>query len=178
MAEVPLWPPPAPHKASYARTNASSPQGSEPRYLFPYPTRLVPVPYITPLPFKVILHELLTRAREGRVIPMNLPVLLDMEASSGEMDIDSSPEQSGSRSSLQLREAQVPITSDGLLLYVGEASYESGESPLSVWVPRTAHSGPEVKAGDEAETAREDRAGSGLGESPLNRFERSGFSYA
>lgn len=33
-------------------------------------------------------------------------------------------------------ELDVPIASDGILLYVGEAAYESGESPLSVWVPR------------------------------------------
>jgi len=31
----------------------------------------------------------------------------------------------------------VPITSDGLLLYVAQASYQPGQTPLSCWVPTT-----------------------------------------
>ena len=109
------------------------------------------------------------RAREGRVVSINLPVLTGER---GEMDIDfSSPEQSlsgGLGSINRLKEVQISLSSDGLLLYVGEASYESGESPLSVWVPRIA----------VAESARDERIerdeSAGMKESPLDTFERSG----
>ena len=33
----------------------------------------------------------------------------------------------------------VNVPSDGLLLYVAEASYESGTSPLSSWIPLMAY---------------------------------------
>ncbi|KAL5534214.1 hypothetical protein ACEPAG_676 [Sanghuangporus baumii] len=175
LAEISTWPPPAPHKSSFTGGN-SPPQTSESRYRFPYPTSLVPVPYISPLPFEVVLNELLRRARQGRVISMSLPILIDATASRGEMEIDSSPEQSGLHTRNRLQEVQVPICSDGLLLYVGEASYESGENPLSVWVPRTAHDDSGTKTVVDA--VQKERTGMSLGvkESPLDAFERSGSS--
>ncbi|KAL5535549.1 hypothetical protein ACEPAF_3643 [Sanghuangporus sanghuang] len=177
LAEVPTWPPPAPHKSSFACANSPS-QTSKPRYRFSYPTSLVPVPYISPLPFEVVLNELLRRARQGRVISMSLPVLIDAADSRGEMEIDSSPEQSGLHIRNQLQEVQVPVCSDGLLLYVGEASYESGESPLSVWVPRVAHDDSGAKTEVETGAAQEERTGMSVDvkESPLDTLERSGSS--
>lgn len=44
-------------------------------------------------------------------------------------------EGTGSWPGPQTKDTDITIRSDGLLLYVGEASYESGESPLSVWLP-------------------------------------------
>ncbi|KAL5495240.1 hypothetical protein ACEPAI_703 [Sanghuangporus weigelae] len=177
LAEVSTWPPPAPHKSSFASANSPS-QTPEPRYRFPYPTSLVPVPYISPLPFEVVLNELLRRARQDRVISMSLPVLIDAAASRGEMEIDSSPELSGLHTRYRLQEVQVPICSDGLLLYVGEASYESGESPLSVWAPRIVHDDSGTKTGVDTGAAQEERPGMSVGckESPLDVFERSGSS--
>lgn len=69
---------------------------------------------------------------------------------------------------LQIEDKDVTIRSDGLLLYVGEASYESGESPLSVWLPckPIEHFRRE---GWEAETTSSPKSRE---ESPLDVFER------
>jgi snurportin-1 len=55
---------------------------------------------------------------------------------------------------------EVTINSDGLLLYVAEASYECGTSPLSSWIPLTSHS-PHFE-----HTQSEDL------QSPIDRFQR------
>jgi len=63
----------------------------------------------------------------------------------------------------------VTIESDGLLLYVAEASYESGTSPLSSWIPIVScedAQGEEYH--QEAKRIREHRQVSG----PLAVFER------
>ena len=88
------------------------------------------------------------------------------------MDVDS--ESHGLWSAAQIEELEIPIASDGLLLYVGEAAYEPGESPLSVWVPR--------KYPEEAREASESSAQpqptdfsaklQGTEEGPLDCFER------
>jgi snurportin-1 len=72
--------------------------------------------------------------------------------------------------------AQVPASTarvqpDGMLLYVAEASYEPGTSPLSSWVPicldPTAH-------GTKVEVAAQDIT-SGEGVGPLKTFQRCVF---
>lgn len=66
------------------------------------------------------------------------------------MDVD------GSLPSLQtLTSLPVNLESDGLLLYVSQASYEPGTSPLSSWIPIVGYG---------AEAARSDR--------PLDLFEQ------
>lgn len=37
-------------------------------------------------------------------------------------------------------EIEIEIESDGLLLYVSQASYEHGTSPLSTWIPVVSYS--------------------------------------
>lgn len=66
------------------------------------------------------------------------------EGAGGTMDVD--------QSSMWCDTATAEIQPDGLLLYVSQASYEPGTSPLSSWVPIKAH-------GDDTE-------------SPLTRFEK------
>lgn len=39
-----------------------------------------------------------------------------------------------------LTSVSVALESDGMLLYVSQASYESGTSPLSSWIPITGYS--------------------------------------
>jgi snurportin-1 len=56
------------------------------------------------------------------------------------------------------RPVQAEIKPDGLLLYVAQAIYEPGTSPLSSWVPLVA---PAI---DEVETTEQS--------SPLDVFER------
>ena len=77
----------------------------------------------------------------------------------------------------QLKEVDVPVSSDGILLYVGEAAYESGESPLSVWIPRRVYEGSVYNT--DTETDGMDRVGNRsicIEQSPLDTFERSGFT--
>ena len=62
---------------------------------------------------------------------------------------------------VQLRVVQAEVRSDGLLLYVSQASYEPGTSPLSTWVPLRAY-----------QTREEQERGISAPESPLNVFER------
>ncbi|KAI5124675.1 hypothetical protein M0805_004283 [Coniferiporia weirii] len=167
LSEMPTWPHPPPHKSSFSHAD----QTSHPIYRFPYPTTFAPVPYTTPISFDLILSELLSQARSGRAVRLKLPVLPDMRNSGGdgeEMQVDSSHGQDtmqGLWSADRMQDVDVPIKSDGLLLYVGEASYESGESPLSVWVPRVLY---EEHAYDGTAAVN----APGEKESPLDAFER------
>lgn len=113
------------------------------------------------------------------MVRVNLPVLSETSASSAldveEMDIDLSsghPLPKTFWSPGQLKESDFPISSDGLLLYVGEAAYESGESPLSVWVPRLQYEGS-VHNEQAADGGQYHRSVC-VTESPLDTFERSG----
>lgn len=87
------------------------------------------------------------------------------------MEVDN--ESHGLWSAARIDELEVSIMSDGLLLYVGEAAYDPGVSPLSVWVPRKCPE--EVK--EERGHVRAQAIGSsaeppGTNESPLDWFER------
>lgn len=61
------------------------------------------------------------------------------------------------------------VSSDGLLLYVAEASYEAGTSPLSSWIPITNYSDDH----DGQKTIAQ--APLGNSEGPLDVFQRWGF---
>lgn len=69
------------------------------------------------------------------------------------------------------------IQPDGLLLYVSEASYESGTSPLSSWIPITGYDKDHDKD-PEAEEERADvsmdgeKGPLGKGGGPLDLFQR------
>jgi snurportin-1 len=56
------------------------------------------------------------------------------------------------------RAVQAEIKPDGLLLYVAQAIYEPGTSPLSSWVPLVAPAADEVESTEQS--------------SPLEVFER------
>ena len=60
-----------------------------------------------------------------------------------------------------LQKAHAQIASDGLLLYLAQASYEPGTSPLSTWVPLRAY-----------QTREEQNNGLSPAESPLDVFDR------
>lgn len=61
------------------------------------------------------------------------------------------------------------VSSDGLLLYVAEASYEAGTSPLSSWIPITNYSD------DHGEQKTITQAPLGNSEGPLDVFQRWAF---
>ena len=72
------------------------------------------------------------------------------------MELDSAPPV------VQLQSVQAEVRSDGLLLYVAQAAYEPGTSPLSNWVPLRAYQ----------TRAEEQEGGASVAESPLDVFER------
>ncbi|KAI9454373.1 hypothetical protein F5148DRAFT_1229873 [Russula earlei] len=83
-------------------------------YRFPYPTTFLRIPYYTNTTFAHFLTTIIPRARS------------------------SYRAQSSQFTGPAPRTAQVEINPDGLLLYVAQAIYEPGTSPLSSWVPLVA----------------------------------------
>lgn len=167
LSELPTWPLPPPHKSSFSNVDPSK----HFEYHFPYPTTLIPIPYLAPTTFERILGELVTSARGGRIVRLKLPMLSPVIKNDEEMDVESSYEKK-KWAVEEIQDKDVDISSDGLLLYVGEASYESGESPLSVWVPKALFSGA---AYSNEMSPEEDMNVNGdciTQESPLDRFER------
>ncbi len=63
---------------------------------------------------------------------------------------------------VQLQTVQAQIPPDGMLLYVAQASYEPGTSPLSTWIPLRAYQTRE----------EQEQSGPSIAESPLDMFER------
>lgn len=72
------------------------------------------------------------------------------------MDIDSS-------AAIELKTEEVVVKSDGMLLYVAQATYEPGTSPLSLWVPVRAYTQDEATGHPQSIDAAE---------GPLDVFER------
>ncbi|KAE9407113.1 hypothetical protein BT96DRAFT_176875 [Gymnopus androsaceus JB14] len=106
-------------------SNSSSTSASA--YTFSYPTTLLPVPYhASPLTLSTLLSTVIPSARSARTVD----VRIGETTSGGDMDVDRT--QSTTSTTIQ---------PDGLLLYVSEASYEPGTSPLSSWIPLRGDSG-------------------------------------
>lgn len=92
------------------------------QFNFPHPTTFVPIPYFSDTSLSNLLHTVIPSSRLPRVV---LIATNPTYMSNGSMDVDV--------------DALVPveIKSEGLLLYVAQATYEPGQSPLSSWIPIT-----------------------------------------
>ncbi|KDQ22303.1 hypothetical protein PLEOSDRAFT_1109419 [Pleurotus ostreatus PC15] len=151
-----LLPSPAPSMLTATSKSAdvpTSPLNSQSRYQFPYPNTLVPVPYHTDTTLLNLRSQIIPLARSTRAVPVNLP--LSAADGDGEMVIDAMDD---AQRPVHLANLVVTVSSDGLLLYVAEATYEPGTSPLSSWIP-IAYSDDDSMDGP---TIRR----------PLDRFER------
>ncbi|KAF8264100.1 hypothetical protein EI94DRAFT_1686749 [Lactarius quietus] len=127
LSELPLSPPPttsAPPMLPDASAQASDTPGG---FRFPYPTKFLLVPYFTNTTFTHLLENIIPRARLSYRTKVLIP---PGPADADVMDIES-PQSTGHVT----RTSQVEIKPDGLLLYVAQAIYEPGTSPLSTWVP-------------------------------------------
>jgi snurportin-1 len=129
LSELPPLRPPtafAPPTALQASTqeDTTPPIG----YRFPYPTTFLQIPYHTNTTFAHFVSTIVPRARSPYRAQVSIPPGPhdDMDV----MDIES-PQFTGPAT----RHVQAEIQSDGLLLYVAQAIYEPGASPLSSWVP-------------------------------------------
>ncbi|KAK7021934.1 hypothetical protein VNI00_017163 [Paramarasmius palmivorus] len=115
-------------------------------YQFAYPTTMLPIPYHTDTTFRSLLQLIIPSARSDRAVGIDIPNNVDV---SDEMQVDSAS------ADVPISSVSTTVASDGLLLYVSEACYESGTSPLSSWIPLKGY-------GEESMQAS----------SPLDRFER------
>ena len=91
--------------------------------------------------------------------PLPVP---SVQTDAGSMDLDTA---GPAPLVVQLQSTQAEIQPDGLLLYVAQATYEPGTSPLSSWVPIKGYE-PDVKrieGGVEVDVPAD---------SPLDVFER------
>ncbi|GBE87583.1 hypothetical protein SCP_1102600 [Sparassis crispa] len=160
LSELPSFPPPP---------SASEPQAEQqqPPYQFPYPATFVPIPYHTNTTLLYLANTLIPLTRASRYVPVSTPIPSRASVVAGTMDLGGA----GAVSPLiQLHAASAEVKSDGLLLYVAQATYEPGTSPLSSWVPLRAYSQDTRYAG--ADTGEMVSADAGMVDSPLDLFER------
>lgn len=143
---------------SSTRDSQPSPSSAHPpRYQFPHPTTFSPIPYHTDTTLTHFVSTIIPLTRTTRAIPISLPVFstgTSNDADGMELDVVAQV--------VQLQIVQAEVRSDGLLLYLAQASYEPGTSPLSTWVPLRAYQTRE-------ETESE---GPNTRESPLEVFAR------
>ena len=154
LSELQTFPPP-PNAATDAAPTLA-------RYEFPHPTSFAPIPYHTDTTLPHLLSALIPLTRASHSVPISVPILTSASASTageGAMDLDNM----GGGPLVQLQHSRASIAPDGLLLYVAQAAYEPGTSPLSVWIPLRAY-----QTREEAQT----HAGANVAESPLDVFER------
>ncbi|KAH9941286.1 uncharacterized protein BXZ73DRAFT_75239 [Epithele typhae] len=148
LSEIASFPPPQ----SSALTTAK-------RYQFPHPTTFAPVPYDTDTTLAHLLAAVIPAARAARGAFFSRPIPptpAAADAMESDMVLDAAP--------VQLQQARAEARSDGLLLYVAQAVYEPGTSPLSVWVPLRAYRTREEQEGMSVDATAAD--------SPLDGFER------
>ncbi|KAH9940679.1 hypothetical protein B0H21DRAFT_878266 [Amylocystis lapponica] len=89
-------------------------------YAFPHPTALLPVPYHTNTTLANLANMLIPVTRAPRRVAVTTPRAPD----GGPVQLQATPAE---------------IAPDGLLLYVAQATYEPGTSPLSSWLPLRAY---------------------------------------
>jgi len=90
------------------------------QFSFPYPTSFIPIPYHSDTTLLNLLHNIIPLARSPRTVSMTADPSF---ASNESMQMDSSLTR------------LVEVKSEGLLLYMSQATYEPGTSPLSSWIP-------------------------------------------
>ena len=156
MAELPKTPPPSGSFSFTASpmTGDASFQNGAPlnvptpeRYHFPYPTTFIPIPYHTDTTLTSLSSFVIPMARSRREITVDVPTYVSPSQftfTSHGMDVDGTHDHLIPRST---KSVVAHVDSDGLLLYVSQASYEEGTSPLSCWIPNkptTERSEPSV----------------------------------
>ncbi|KAF8067570.1 hypothetical protein FPV67DRAFT_1669460 [Lyophyllum atratum] len=169
LAELALTNPPAPPAPSthedVTETQIPTDGGG---YQFPYPTTFAPIPYYTDTTLPALLTHVVPASRAPRAMSVTLPhpdsPAFSFGAGAGGEGMEVEERQWEFGKGYVQTEARVEA--DGLLLYVKEASYEAGTSPLSSWIPIVGY-----------EEGYDERQGQGQGqgkggEGPLDLFQR------
>ncbi|KAJ3752882.1 hypothetical protein EV360DRAFT_54425 [Lentinula raphanica] len=159
------------HPNSQMPSSLSSDSSST--YTYPYPTTLLPVPYYAaPLSLSTLLNTVVPAARSTRSVKVSSPInASSLSENSGGCDMDIDTPIKGTVISTR----EHSIVSDGLLLYVAEASYESGTSPLSNWVPLKqplSISKIESESMEDVTTQSSHTSNVTILDGPLDQFER------
>ncbi|KAJ7636999.1 hypothetical protein FB45DRAFT_907973 [Roridomyces roridus] len=136
LAELPVSPPPS----------KSGDDGSN-VYRFPHPSRFFAIPHHTDTSLPSLLSRIIPLARTTRSITVDVP---NINTESDAMAVDQM---------VAMQQQTAEIRADGLLLYVSEASYETGPSPLSSWVPIANYESSDIMVDVSAD-------------GPLNVFQR------
>ncbi|TFK66334.1 hypothetical protein BDN72DRAFT_961831 [Pluteus cervinus] len=114
-----------------------------PTHNFPYPTTFLPVPYHTDTTLPSLYEQVIPTARLTRRVSVDVPVAFSTTHQHGaietnstmEVDVPGADTNSTHAPPIGVVTVETDVQPDGLLLYVAEASYEMGTSPLSSWVP-------------------------------------------
>ncbi|TDL19635.1 hypothetical protein BD410DRAFT_727057 [Rickenella mellea] len=171
LSELHPFPPPQ----NYTSISVDSESLSS-KYQFAHPTTFVPVPFYTPTTYETLVNDIIPCARTVRTVVvevLDLGSAVNVVANDEDnMQLDGRPGHIYPSAMRSISKLDAPIQPDGLLLYVAQASYEPGTSPLSSWVPIMEYDA-QHKDNIEAETApiSEVPVASG-GDGPLAHFER------
>ncbi|EJD53848.1 hypothetical protein AURDEDRAFT_80476 [Auricularia subglabra TFB-10046 SS5] len=96
-----------------------------PAHGFQFPVKFLPVPYFDQPSYHTFLTTLIPQCQAQRIVQIELPAAPGEGTADDSMDVDQA----------STKTVDVPLNPDGMLLYVRESFYESGTSPLCVWVP-------------------------------------------
>jgi len=172
----------------------SSSSQSAQGYHFPYPTTFVPVPYHADTSLAALNSHIIPSARTWRVIHLQIPsscahsggMVFGTSSTpagredEGGMEVETGPSSTEPQLSSQSQTMpQLPATSnaqvlastvrvqpDGMLLYVAEARYDPGTSPLSSWIPICLDADARGNKGEVARSVEQQQEG------PLEIFQK------
>lgn len=183
MSELPRTTPTRQPPSQLHPSSSSSLPGT---YRFPYPCTFLPIPYDTDTTLPHLVTHTIPFARSTRTLSLALPT-----APASSVPVSSFPQSTTFAFSLPTPSAtpimgsytapvplltEVRIRPDGLLLYLAQAAYEPGTSPLSSWVPIGPGYDEAASAGALAEEMTWDgsEAGSRAGSVGLSNHEGEG----
>ncbi|KAJ6572002.1 hypothetical protein B0H19DRAFT_1132151 [Mycena capillaripes] len=122
-------------------------------YCFPYPTKFLSVPYHADTSLQALASQIVPLARAPRFVEVDVPVGYNTAELPESMAVD---QLQISQATAGLTTKTTEVCADGLLLYVAEASYEAGTSPLSSWIPIANYEEEQTSNGMDDTTASTD----------------------
>ncbi|KAJ7138456.1 hypothetical protein C8R43DRAFT_893270 [Mycena crocata] len=161
LGELSASPPPSTSNDNQ-QSNPALPNAHLTAYRFPYPTKFLAVPYHADISLSVLESQIVPLAQTSRFIDIDVPISPTDAEPTQSMVVDQLP---ANEATVRLTTRSVEVCADGLLLYVAEASYEAGTSPLSSWIPIVKY--------DEARVSDGMTDPSTAADGPLNLFHRS-----
>lgn len=143
LSEIPPTTPPPPSRKPPppTLTPVAPPDDA---YRFPYPCTFLPIPYDTDTSLPHLLTHTIPLARHTRTLslprppPSPAPSSAFPSATAFAFSLPTpvaTPTFAPASAPAPAQQADAHVRPDGLLLYVAQAAYEPGTSPLSSWVP-------------------------------------------